>query len=224
MRRRLFTLAALRPIPVDLALVLAIDVSGSVTTQRLHLQFQGYADAFRAPSLHAALRQGRHGRIAVAFVQWSDAHRQYLTIDWTLLSDAASALGFGQAIATALLAGPGWTSISGAIDYGVRLFARSGVTATRRVIDISGDGRNNDGRPAEQARDDAVAAGVTINGLPLLGQEPDIEAYYRARVIGGDGCFVVPVRDENDFAGAVLRKLLLEVAGGPVPGRRYASL
>jgi hypothetical protein len=206
-------LADSAPTPVDLALVLAIDTSGSVTEARIALQIGGYANAFTTPALLHAVREGRWGRIAATFVQWSDAGRQMQAVDWTLISDQPSALGFSRALTEAARPTPGWTSISGAIDYAVRLFARSGVAAARRVIDISGDGVNNDGRPVAQARDDAVAAGITINGLPILEVDPRLDRYYRDNVIGGRDAFIVTVRDTNDFAAAVLRKLLVEVAG-----------
>jgi len=212
-------LAALMPVPVDLALVLAIDTSGSVSEARMALQTNGYADAFGSPSLLCAVRKGRHGRIATTFVQWSDSDRQTQAVDWTLVSDAETAQGFSRALVEAVRPTPGWTSISGAIDYSTRLFARSGVAATRRVIDISGDGANNDGRPVREARDAAVAAGITINGLPILEVEPQLDRYYRDHVVGGPGAFIVAVHDLGDFAGAVLRKLLVEVAGIDAPLR-----
>jgi hypothetical protein len=206
-------IAALTPVPVDLALVLAVDTSGSVSEARMALQTRGYANAFSTPRLLGAVREGRRGRIAATFVQWSDSDRQTQAVDWTVISDAETAQGFGRALIDAVRPTPGWTSISGAIDYSTRLFARSGVAATRRVIDISGDGANNDGRPVAQARDAAVTAGITINGLPILEVEPQLDSYYRDNVIGGPDAFIVAVHNINDFAGAVLRKLLVEVAG-----------
>jgi hypothetical protein len=206
-------LAALVSLPVDLALVLAVDTSGSVSEDRMALQIHGYADAFRTPHLLGAVRQGRFGRIAATFVEWSDAGRQTQAVDWTVISDAPTAQDFSLALIEAGRPTPGWTSISGAIDYSARLFVRGGIAATRRVIDISGDGTNNDGRPIADARDAAVAAGITINGLPILEIEPQLDSYYRDNVIGGPDAFIVAVRDSRDFAGAVLRKLLVEIAG-----------
>jgi len=203
---------------VDVALVLAIDSSGSVSEERLRLQIGGYLDALRHPGFIAAVRGGRHGRIAATFVEWSDAHRQDQAAGWSVIEDAASAHEFAQAIGDALRPQPGWTSISGAIDYSVKLLMQSGYLAGRRVIDISGDGTNNDGRPVTEARDAAVAAGVTINGLPILEVEPNLEAYYRDNVIGGPDSFVVIARNIHSFAEAVLRKLLVEVAGLPPAG------
>jgi hypothetical protein len=205
--------APLDLMPLDLALVLAIDTSGSVSEDRMALQIRGYADAFRTPGLLGAVRQGRHGRIAATFVEWSNADRQSQAVDWAVISDADSAQGFSRALTDAVRPVPGWTSISGAIDYSARLFTRGDGTPLRRVIDISGDGPNNDGRPVEQARDAAVAADITINGLPILELEPDLDRYYRDHVVGGPGAFVVAVHDPRDFARAVLRKLLTEIAG-----------
>jgi hypothetical protein len=206
-------LVTLTPVPVDLALVLAIDSSGSISEARLALQINGYAGAFHTPELLGAVQKGHLGRIAASFVEWSDSDRQMLAVDWTVISDAESAQGFGRALTEAMRPTPGWTSISGAIDYSARLFARSGVVSTRRVIDISGDGPNNAGRPVTDARDAAVAANITINGLPILEVEPQLDDYYRDNVVGGPDAFIVAVSDLADFAGAVLRKLLVEVAG-----------
>jgi hypothetical protein len=205
---------------VDLALVLAIDVSGSVSQDRILLQRRGYTDAMRHPHFVQAVRAGPHGRIALTFVEWSEARRQRQVVDWRLVHDTDSAEAFAAAIEAAAQSGPGWTSISAAIDYAVRLFARSGVTADRRVIDISGDGVNNDGRDVTAARDDAVAAGVVVNGLPILEVEPALDDYFRRNVIGGPGAFMLVARTRDDFATAVLRKLLVEIAGreaGPTP-------
>jgi len=203
---------------VDVALVLAIDSSGSVSEDRLRLQISGYLDALRHPGFIEAVRGGRHGRIATTFVEWSDVRRQDQAAGWSVIEDEASAHEFAQAISDALRPLPGWTSISGAIDYSVKLLMESGYLAGRRVIDISGDGTNNDGRPVTAARDAAVAAGVTINGLPIIEVEPNLAAYYRDNVIGGPDSFVVIARDIDSFAEAVLRKLLVEVAGLPPPG------
>jgi hypothetical protein len=202
---------------VDVALVLAVDSSGSISEERLAMQLRGYMDALRHPGFIDAVHGGYHGRIALTFVEWTDVRRQDQIVRWSLIEDVASAHAFAQAIQDALRPLPGWTSISGAIDYSVGLLFNSGFAATRRVIDISGDGANNDGRPVTEARDAAVAAGVTINGLPIVEVEPDLEAYYRDNVIGGPDAFVVVARDTGSFAEAVLRKLLVEVAGVQPP-------
>ncbi len=202
---------------LDLALVLAIDTSGSVSDQRLALQIGGYALAFREPELVRVIQAGRRGSIIATFVEWSDAGRQTQAVEWTLITDGDTAQGFADAILRAFLPTPGWTSISGAIDFSTRLLSRLHLPADRRVIDISGDGTNNDGRPVETARDDAVAAGITINGLPILGVEPELDRYYRQHVIGGPQSFLVVARDEASFATAVMDKLLQEVAGTAPP-------
>jgi hypothetical protein len=203
---------------VDVALVLAVDSSGSISEQRLTMQIQGYLDAIRHPSFIDAVCGGAHGRIGLTFVTWTDARRQDQTVPWTVIQTQDNAYTFAKAVQDALRPIPGWTSISGAIDFCTGLLLRSGYIATRRVIDISGDGANNDGRPVTDARDAAVAAGVTINGLPITEVEPDLEQYYRDNVIGGADSFVVVAHDSGAFGAAVLRKLLVEVAGGPRTG------
>jgi hypothetical protein len=205
------------PTALDLALVLAIDTSGSISNQRLALQIDGYAAAFREPGLVRVIQAGRRGGIVVTFVEWSDATRQTQAVGWTLITDGETAQGFADAILKSFLPTPGWTSISGAIDFSARLFSALRLPADRRVIDISGDGTNNDGRSVETARDDAVAAGITINGLPILGVEPELDRYYRQHVIGGPQSFLVVARNEASFATAVMDKLLQEVAGTSSP-------
>jgi len=206
-------LADLAGTAVDVALVLAIDVSGSVSEARMMLQRRGYSDALCHPGFVEAVRSGPTGRVALTFVQWSEARRQEQSVEWRVVDDTSTARQFAEAISGADRPMPGWTSISAAIDFSVRLIAGSGLTAQRRVIDISGDGSNNDGREVTAARDDAVAAGVTVNGLPIIEVEPGLDDYYRRNVIGGPGAFVVVARDIDAFAEAVLRKLLVEVAG-----------
>jgi hypothetical protein len=221
MRRRLLRSAALlgvaaEPAEVDVALVLAMDGSGSVDDERWRLQLRGYGEAFLSPAFVEAVKAGRLGRIAVTFVEWSGQNRHRQSIGWTVIDDAASARGFALAMTAPRPRDmPDWTSISGAIDFAVRLLRDSGKRAGRRVIDVSGDGSNNDGRPVAAARDEAAALGITINGLPILGVEPALDAYYRANVIGGPGAFLVPVRDDESFSRAVLKKLVTEVAGTP---------
>jgi hypothetical protein len=202
---------------VDVALVLAIHCSGSISEQRLSMQIRGYIDALRHPSFIEAVHGGYHGRIALTFVEWTDVRRREQVVGWTLIDDTNAGRAFAQSIHDALRPLPGWTSITGAIDFSVGLLLNSGFAAARRVIDIAGDGANNDGRPVTDARDAAVAAGITINGLPIVEVEPDLEAYYRENVIGGQASFVVVARDTGSFGEAVLRKLLVEVAGTRPP-------
>jgi hypothetical protein len=203
---------------VDVALVLAVDSSGSISEQRLTMQIQGYVDALRHPSFVEAVGGGRRGQIGLTYVTWTDARRQEQVVPWRVIKDQLSANAFAQAIHDALRPLPGWTSISGAIDFCTGLLMSRGYIATRRVIDISGDGANNDGRPVTEARDAAVAAGVTINGLPIIEVEPNLEQYYRDNVIGGPDAFVVVAGESAAFGSAILRKLLVEVAGIRLPG------
>jgi Protein of unknown function (DUF1194) len=209
---------------VDLALVLAVDASGSVNETRFELQKRGYAAAFRNPKVIATIMAGTRRAVAITMVQWTGPtlHRQ--VVGWMRVSDHASA----EALATAIDAAPrelfgGGTSLSGAIDYGMVLLAAAPFHGQRRVIDISGDGSNNAGRPAAAARDDAVRAGIVINGLPIAWIEPDLAAYYRANVIGGPGSFVVSVNSYDNFADAILEKLVTEIAGQG-PRRRMEAI
>jgi hypothetical protein len=205
--------AVAAPVAVDLQLVLAVDASGSVSSDRFDLQKQGYADAFVNPRVLEAILAGTHRSIAVTMVHWTGPELQVRVVDWMLIDDATSAARFSAAVAAAprALFGGG-TSISGAIDHAVGLFERSSFHGERRVIDVSGDGSNNRGRPAADARDDAVSAGIVINGLPILTLEPNLDAYYRTNVIGGAGAFVIAVDRYEDFGVAILQKLIEEIA------------
>jgi hypothetical protein len=198
---------------VDLQLVLAVDASGSVSEARFELQKRGYVAAFRNPRLLRAVQSGATQSIAVTMMQWTGPALQVHVVPWMIVRDEASMLRVADAIDAAprRLFGGG-TSISGAIDYGRTLFPVSGVTSPRRVIDVSGDGSNNRGRPAAEARDDAVADGIGINGLPILALEPWLDQYYVSDVIGGPGAFVVPAQSYETFAEAVLKKLVTEIA------------
>jgi Protein of unknown function (DUF1194) len=198
---------------VDLQLVLAVDASGSVDQRRFELQMQGYVAAFRDPRVLYAIQAGATQAIAVTMVQWTGPALQIQVLPWTLIKDATTA----QAFAAAIVATPrrlfsGGTSLSGVIDYAVPLFLDSPFQGTRRVIDISGDGSNNRGRPAASARDDAVRAGIVINGLPILALEPYLERYYADHVIGGPGAFVIAAESYETFADAILKKLIREMA------------
>ena len=198
---------------VSVLLVLAVDVSGSVSQDRFELQRQGYASAFRSPAVVEAIQSTATGSIAVAMMQWTGPTLHIVAVDWTLISDASSAERFAQSIehAPRALYGGG-TSISGAVDYAREMLARSPYAARRQVIDVSGDGANNRGRPPEDARDEAVRAGATINGLPILTLEPDLDSYYREHVIGGPGAFAIAVRRYEEFAAAMRDKLITEIA------------
>jgi hypothetical protein len=198
---------------VDLQLVLAVDASGSVDQFRFDLQKRGYVAAFRHPRVLQAIRSGPNQAIAVTMAQWTGPAMQIQVVGWTLIGDADTAGTFAAAIESAprQLFGGG-TSISGAIDYATGLFPKSPFRGTRRVIDISGDGSNNRGRSVTLARDEAVAAGIGINGLPILTLEPDLDRYYYDSVIGGPGAFVVAAQNYETFADAILKKLITEIA------------
>jgi hypothetical protein len=209
--------------PVDLALVLAVDVSGSVNAERYELQRNGYAAAFTSPEVLAAIAAGERHAIAVTFVEWSGSAHQRQMIDWAVVSDAASAQAFGSAIAEAPRAFSDWTSISGALDYSVALLNDSGFAAERRVVDVSGDGINNNGRNVTDARDEALAQGVVINGLPILTEYPTLDGYYRDNVIGGAGAFTIVAKDFASFGTAILNKLVREIAGDGRDLTRFAA-
>jgi hypothetical protein len=205
---------------VDLELVLAVDASGSVNTYRFELQKQGYVDAFRDPRVLRAIGLGANQAIAVTMIQWTGPALQVQVVGWTEVRDAVS----GAALSDRIKAAPrrlfgGGTSISGAIDRAMELFPAVSAPGTRRVIDISGDGANNIGRPAYRARDEAVGQGVVINGLPIVNVEPDLATHYREQVIGGPGSFLIAIDTYEQFSEAIVRKLVTEIAGAGVPAR-----
>lgn len=199
--------------PVDLQLVLAVDASGSVSQDRFDLQKHGYAAAFRNKNVLQAIISGPYQSIAVTMLQWTGPALQVNVVKWSLIKDTASINAFADAIdrSQRQLFGGG-TSISGAIDTSAALLNDSPYKGTRRTIDVSGDGANNRGRPATAARDAAVAAGIGINGLPILTLEPDLDKYYQDHVIGGPGAFVIAVHNYEAFADAILKKLITEIA------------
>jgi len=208
---------------VDLALVLAVDVSGSVNGERYELQRQGYAKAFASPEVLGAIAAGPNHAILVTLVEWSGADHQQQTIGWTLIDGPSAAAAFGSAVAEAPRAFADWTSISGAIDYAAKLLAALDAEATRKVIDVSGDGINNNGRDLAVARRDALNVGLTINGLPILWDYPELDSYYRENVIGGPGAFAAVAHDFGDFGDALLGKLLREIAGSSPEPLRFAT-
>jgi len=197
----------------DIVLALMVDASGSVNQKRFELQRRGYADAFRNRQVLNAIRGGANGSIVVIMVQWTGPQMQALAVPWTLIKDEASANAFADAIEAAprQLFGGG-TSISGAIDHAMLLLPAAPYRGLKRVIDISGDGSNNRGRDVREARDEAVRAGVIINGLPIVSLEYDLDKYYFNNVIGGPGAFIVPADSYDNFAQAIVRKLILEIA------------
>jgi Protein of unknown function (DUF1194) len=202
---------------VDTALVLAVDVSASINQERYDLQRRGLAAAFSNQAVIDAVESGENKAIVVTLVEWSGVGNQKQVIGWTLIKDAASAKAFGAALGEAPRVFSDFTSISAALDFCTALVRTRGYGADRLVIDVSGDGSNNSGGPIVEARDAAIAAGVTVNGLPILASEPNLEGYYRENVIGGEGSFVVVADDFPAFANAILDKLVREIAGDPVP-------
>ena len=220
--------------PVDLELVLAVDVSSSVDEGEFELQMQGIAAAFRHPGVQAAIHAAGDLGIAVTLIQWSDFVRQRKAVDWTLVRDGAGAAALAGDIATAgrAIAGGG-TAIYGVINFALHEFDTNGYDGRRQAIDVSGDGRSDLLVPTTAARDRAVARGVTINGLVILDDEPHLDRYYRTNVIGGAEAFVLTVDDFEDFAAAIVAKLIREIAYSPavssVPpsraiGRSWARL
>ena len=203
---------------VDLALVIAVDISFSMDTDEQALQREGFAQAFRSQQVHDAIRSGLLGRIAVTYMEWAGSPDQKVIVPWTILDNPESLMAFADKIASTPLRRAQRTSISGAIDFSVRLLEESGVEAMRQVIDISGDGPNNQGRGVVQARDEALAKGITINGLPIMLRKPgyldipELDVYYKDCVIGGQGAFTVPVRERDQFIEAIKTKILLEIA------------
>lgn len=210
---------------VDVELVLAVDVSYSMDREEQKLQRAGYAAALTSSDFLAALKSGLLGKIAVVYVEWASSRDQKVLLDWAVIDGPAAAAAFADKLLEAPYRRASRTSISGAIDASMALFEGNGYDGIRRVIDVSGDGPNNDGRLVTAARDEAVRQGVTINGLPLLIRPvsaaymdiEDLDIYYRDCVIGGAGAFMVPVRDDKAFVDATRTKLVLEIANRALP-------
>ena len=207
---------------VDLALVLAVDVSLSMEPDEQDLQRQGFVEAFRSPEVHEAIGKGMLGRIAVVYVEWAGAGYQQVVVPWTVIEQPGDSRAFAARLAESSIQRFGYTSISGAIDFSLWKLRPSGVQAVRQVIDISGDGANNQGRIVTAARDEALAQGITINGLPLMLKRPDglwdidnLDLYFRDCVIGGPGAFMIPVREKAQFAEAIRTKVVREIADRP---------
>lgn len=228
----LVPVAAADDVAVDLELVLAVDISISMDPEEQRLQREGYVRAFLDPTVVEAIAHGRHGRIAVAYLEWAGVTTQRVSVDWTLVADADSAAELAGALAEAPMVGGRRTSVSAAIDFAADLFQDNGYQGPRRVIDISGDGANNQGRPTTEARDAALARGIVINGLPFVPHAdrpmslfdlPDLDLYYEECVIGGPGAFALPVHRKEDFAEAIRTKLILEIAGEFRPLTRVSA-
>lgn len=218
--------------PVDLELVLAVDVSGSIDPQEARLQRDGYVAALTDRQVVSAITSGIHGKIAVTYLEWASWHQRWTLLEWTEIGSQETA----EAVAAKLSETPitiGFrTSISAAIDFAMTSFDKSPFEGIRRVIDISGDGPNNDGGLVSDARDKALAAGVVINGLPVINDRPnrfgfptmqDLDRYYDGCVIGGPGAFVIKAESFHAFAAAVRQKLIMEIAGLQPPGPQFAA-
>ena len=209
---------------VDLLLVLASDVSRSVDAQKFELQRRGYGTAITDPRVIDAIKSGAAGGIAICFLEWSGVMSQKVVIDWTLVRDAESARQFSDRILEAPRSFADRTSISAAIDFSMAQLERAPFEATRRTIDVSGDGTNNSGRDVAGARDEALAKGITINGLVILSERPlawnpehtnppgGLDHYYRQNVVGGPGAFVLVAENFNSFGQALINKLIAEIA------------
>jgi hypothetical protein len=218
---RLFADKRPNAIPVDVELVLAVDVSYSMDPEEQALQREGYIQALTSKEFLSALREGANGKIAVTYFEWAGANDQKIVVPWRVIDGPESADAFAADIAKAPYRRASRTSISGAIQFGKALFDNSGYRGLRRVIDVSGDGANNAGMLVVQARDAALAAGITINGLPVMLKRAnygyvdaeELDVYYEDCVIGGAGAFVIPIRDRSEFVKATRTKLILEVAG-----------
>jgi hypothetical protein len=207
-------------VPVDTELVLAVDVSYSMDPEEQQIQREGYIEALTSREFMGAIRAGTHGKVAVLYFEWAGPTDQKIIVPWRMIDGPETADAFASEIARAPYRRASRTSIGGALMFAKPLFAASGFRGLRRVVDVSGDGPNNSGPLVEPQRDDLVAAGITINGLPLMLNRPNsfsmdienLDIYYEDCVIGGPGAFVIPVRERAQFKEAIRTKLILEVA------------
>ncbi len=220
-------------VSVDLELVLAVDVSGSVDEVEGKLQRMGYVNAFRSPSVLRAIQSGRHKSIAVTYMEWAGFDSQRVVVGWKQIHDEASAEEFASLLSREPIGVGPYTSISGAIEFALPMFENNGFTSERRVIDISGDGPNNSGDYVTNARERAIRTGVTINGLPIINNRPspwgrmpmpNLDLYYRKCVIGGRRSFLVVANDFKSFGRAIRRKLILEIVGLPMTEKSRQAL
>lgn len=210
--------------PVDMLLVLAVDVSRSVTEPKFKLQREGTAAALTDPAVVKAITSGPNRRIAVCLIEWATVGMQTVVVDWTVIDGTAAARNFGDKLTETPRSFAGSTAISGAIDYSVRQLERAPYASERRVIDISSDGNNNSGRSVNDARDEAVAKGVVINALVILTPPNEsfrpehtnppggLEKYYQDNVVGGPGAFTVVAESHESFGRALTKKLIQEIA------------
>jgi hypothetical protein len=221
--------AGARAEQVDLLLVLAADVSRSIDDGEFNLQRKGYAQAMTDPRVLRAIAGGRHHAIAITFIEWAGAPEQNVVVDWTVVRDEEGAGAVAATMLSAQRSFLGRTSISAAIDFSMERLAAAPAETDKRIIDISGDGTNNSGRAVTEARDQAVAAGITINGLAIINTQANpgyafhtqppggLPKYYEENVIGGPGAFLIQVENFDTFAEAITRKLVTEIAGAPPP-------
>jgi len=207
------------PTQVDLKLIVATDVSRSINNEEARIQREGVAEAFANPEVIRAIQSGALGRIAIAMIDWSSPQLDRVVLDWTIVKDKASALALSEKIRTIPRTFGQRTSISSALELGSLLLESSDkdIVATRRVIDVSGDGPNNDGKPLKEVHDKTIANGIVVNGLPVMdenanGYYPDLDKYYAGCVVGGRGAFVVVVKSFADFGAAMRHKLILEIS------------
>jgi hypothetical protein len=213
--------------PVDIELVIAVDISYSMDPEEQALQREGYIKALTSREFLQALRQGMHGKIAVTYFEWAGYSDQRVVVPWRLIEGPESADAFAGEIAAAPYRRAARTSISGAIEFGSRQFEGSGYRGIRRVIDISGDGANNNGQLVTISRDEALSKGITINGLPIMLNRSNVgsmdienlDVYYEDCVIGGPGAFVIAIAEREKFIEATRTKLILEVAERVPPAR-----
>ena len=224
-----FAPLAARAADVDLLLALAADVSRSIDAAKFQLQRDGYTAAVSDSRVLDTIRAGRTGRIGLTFIEWSGVGAQRVVIDWMAIGDAASAKEFGDRLLESPRSFADRTSISGAIEFAMAQLARAPFSAARQTIDISGDGTNNSGRDVAELRDQAVAKGITVNGLAILSETPlpwnpehtnppgGLQHYYRNNVIGGPGAFVMVAKNFDSFGEAIISKLIAEVAQAQEP-------
>jgi hypothetical protein len=211
---------AANSVEVDVELVMAVDISYSMDMDELALQREGYAQAIASQEFLNALKLGTHAKIAVTLVEWAGVADQRVVVPWRLIDGAATAQAVSDEMARAPVRRAFRTSISGALMFASGLFENNGYRGLRRVIDVSGDGTNNQGPIVTQVRDDVIAKGIVINGLPIMLKEPqpnsidikDLDIYYEDCVIGGPGAFVVPIREREKFKDAIRTKLVLDIA------------
>jgi hypothetical protein len=205
---------------VDLQLVLAVDVSRSIDEVEAELQRRGYIEALTNGRVVDAILSGEQKRIALCYTEWAGTHYQVVVIDWTVIDSAGAARAFADKLAEAPRSSQSWTAVGAALVHAGQRFENSGFAARRQVIDVSGDGRTNDGPPAELVRDKLVAQGIVINGLPVMmnrtnfGRPPDLmlDKYYEENVIGGPGSFMIVAASFDDFGRAVRTKLIREIS------------